>query len=37
MQMEHAPVQVAKKGESFGLHVDAHVREHDVVFRVMED
>ena len=37
MQMEHAPVQVAKKGESFGLHVEAQVREHDVVYRVTED
>jgi len=37
MQMEHAPVQAAKKGESFGLHVDAQVREHDLVFRVTED
>jgi translation elongation factor EF-1alpha len=37
MQMEHAPVQIAKKGESFGLHVEVHVREHDVVFRVTED
>jgi len=36
MQMEHAPVQAAKKGESFGLHVDAQVREHDLVFRVTE-
>jgi len=37
MQMEHAPVQVARKGESFGLHVEAQVREHDVVYRVTED
>jgi translation elongation factor EF-1alpha len=37
MQMEHAPVQSAKKGESFGLHVEAQVREHDIVFRVTED
>ena len=37
MQMEHAPVQAVKKGESFGLHVEAHVREHDLVFKVTED
>lgn len=37
MQMEHAPVQVAKKGESFGLHVETQVRENDVVYRVTED
>jgi hypothetical protein len=35
--MEHAPVQVAKKGESFGLHVETQVRENDVVYRVTED
>ena len=37
MQMEHAPVQAVKKGESFGLHVDSQVREHDLVFKVTED
>jgi GTPase len=37
MQMEHAPVQSAKKGESFGLHVESQVREHDLVFKVTED
>jgi translation elongation factor EF-1alpha len=37
MQMEHAPVPVAKKGESFGLHVETQVRENDVVYRVTED
>lgn len=37
MQMEHAPVEAVKKGESFGLHVDAQVRENDLVFRVTED
>jgi len=37
MQVEHAPVQSGKKGESFGLHVDSQVREHDVVFKVTED
>ena len=37
MQMEHAPVQIVKKGESFGLHVESQVREHDLVFRVTED
>jgi translation initiation factor IF-2 len=37
MQVEHAPVQAAKKGESFGLHVESPVREHDIVFKVTED
>jgi len=37
MQIEHAPVQAAKKGESFGLHVESQVREHDLVFKVTAD
>jgi hypothetical protein len=37
MQVEHAPVETAKKGESFGLHVESAVREHDTVFKVTED
>jgi translation elongation factor EF-1alpha len=37
MQMEHAPVQSAKKGESFGLEVDSQVRQHDLVYLVTED
>lgn len=37
MQVEHAPVETAKKGESFGLHVESAVREHDIVFKVTED
>jgi translation elongation factor EF-1alpha len=37
MQMEHAPVQSAKTGESFGLEVESQVRQHDLVFRNTED
>jgi translation elongation factor EF-1alpha len=37
MQMEHAPVQVANKGDSFGLQVETQVRQHDLVFKVTED
>jgi translation elongation factor EF-1alpha len=37
MQMEHAPVQSAKPGESFGLEVESQVRQHDLVFRHTED
>lgn len=37
MQVEHQPVNVAKKGDSVGLKVIEHVREHDKVFRVIED
>jgi len=37
MQVEHSNVPTAKKGESFGLRVESHVRENDLVFRVTED
>ncbi len=37
MQMEHAPVQTAGPGESFGLEVESLVRQHDLVFRATED
>lgn len=37
MQVEHEPVNMAKKGDSVGLKVIDHVREHDKVFRVLED
>ena len=37
MQIEHQPVELAKKGESVGLRVEGSVREHDLVFRVTED
>ncbi|MEW5902385.1 MAG: hypothetical protein AB1715_13050 [Acidobacteriota bacterium] len=37
MQVEHAAVQSAAKGESIGLHVESQVREHDIVFKVTED
>jgi translation elongation factor EF-1alpha len=37
MQMEHAPVQSAKTGESFGLEVESQVRQHDLVFKYTED
>lgn len=37
MQVEHQPVNVAKKGDSVGLKVIEPVREHDKVFRVTED
>jgi translation elongation factor EF-1alpha len=34
MQVEHATVAEAKKGESIGMKVKDHVREHDQVFVV---
>lgn len=37
MQVEHAAVPSAKKGESFGLRVESQVRQHDLVFKVTED
>jgi len=36
MQIEHKNVKEAKKGESIGLKVKEHVREHDKVFVVEE-
>lgn len=37
MQVEHAPVEAAQKGEEVGLKVEASVREGDLVFKVTED
>lgn len=37
MQVEHVPVQSAKEGESVGLRVESQVRDHDLVFKVIED
>ena len=36
MQIEHKGVEEAKKGESIGLKVKEHAREHDKVFVVEE-
>ena len=36
MQIEHKDVEEAKKGESIGLKVKEHAREHDKVFVVEE-
>jgi putative protease len=35
MQIEHAPVEVAKVGDAIGVRVAEHAREHDQVFRVV--
>lgn len=35
MQIEHKPVDRATKGETIGLKVKEHVREHDVVYKVI--
>ena len=34
MQIEHHTVDVAKKGDSIGIKVPEHAREHDAVFKV---
>ncbi|MEK6683933.1 MAG: hypothetical protein AABY46_04670 [Nitrospirota bacterium] len=35
MQIEHQPIQRAEVGQEFGLKVSDHVREHDVVYKVI--
>lgn len=35
MQVEHKPVASAKKGDSIGIKVGDHVREHAIVFKVL--
>ncbi len=37
IQIEHDQVQSAKKGESIGVKVSDHVREHDLVYKVLPD
>ena len=37
IQIEHEQVQAAKKGDSIGVKVSDHVREHDVVYKVVPD
>ncbi|MFH0868417.1 MAG: hypothetical protein V1831_03825 [Candidatus Woesearchaeota archaeon] len=34
MQIEHDKIEEAKKGQSIGLKVKEHVRQHDVVYKV---
>ncbi len=36
MQIDHESVEEAKAGQSIGLKVSEHVREHDTVFKVVE-
>jgi translation elongation factor EF-1alpha len=35
MQIEHAPVQVARPGDQVGIKVVQHARENDSVYRVL--
>ncbi|HEY4687048.1 MAG TPA: hypothetical protein VIH20_02425 [Candidatus Subteraquimicrobiales bacterium] len=37
MQVEHEEVETAKAGEAIGLRVEEHVREHDQVYKVLEE
>jgi translation elongation factor EF-1alpha len=37
MQIEHEKVEKAGKGDSIGIKVPEHVREHDVVYKVTAD
>ena len=37
MQIEHQQVQEAKPGDVIGIKVSEHAREHDVVYKVIED
>jgi len=34
MEMDHQPIEVAKKGDDIGLSVIEHAREHDTVYMV---
>ncbi len=37
MQIEHRQVQEAKAGDVIGIKVSEHAREHDVVYKVIEE
>ena len=37
IQIEHEQVDFAKKGQSVGISAKDHVREHDVVYKVLPD
>ena len=37
MQIEHQTVQMAEQGQSVGLKVDGEVREHDLVYKIIEE
>lgn len=36
MQVEHESIEVAKAGDSIGIKVPERVREHDIVYRIVE-
>jgi putative protease len=37
IQLEHESITQAKKGDDIGIKVREHAREHDVVYKVVED
>ncbi len=37
IQLEHKEINLAKKGEDVGIRVKEHTREHDVVYKVVEE
>ncbi len=37
MQIEHTPVEAARKGDRIGIVFPEHVREHDKVYRIEPD
>jgi putative protease len=37
IQLEHESITQAKKGDDVGIKVREHAREHDVVYKVVED
>lgn len=37
IQIEHEQLQTARKGDSIGVKVSDHVREHDVVYKVLPE
>ena len=36
MQLEHSPIEKAKKGDAIGIKVESPVHEHDLVFMVTD-
>ena len=37
IQIEHENIDLAKKGDNIGIKVKEHAREHDVVYKVVEE
>lgn len=37
MQLEHQPIEEAKPGQDIGIKVQEHVREHDIVYKVVPE